>query len=334
MQNQSQFPTRSTTGDQPVQPEAAALRTVPPSASSVTMPTRSWAARFWTELRRLVLLVIGTLIAALGFSIFQVPYNIAAGGVSGIGIIVNHFTGWPVSLFYLLANIPLLLLGFFFLGRWRFVWTTLLAVLIFTAGTEFFPQILPRYLADYPITDNVLLAAIYAGLVGGIGGGMIYGAGATLGGTGIIGRIIQTKTGVPLSQVYLFVDGGIILTAGVVFGWSLALYAMLTLLLNGLATDYVLEGPSRARTAFIITNQRDAMIGALSSQLGRGVSHWEILGGYTNSPRTMVLCTIYRPQVNDLKRIVSAVDPTAFVTIGMTQQALGEGFTDLRRLNA
>ena len=209
-----------------------------------------------------------------------------------------------------------------------------LAVLIFTAGTEFFPQILPRYLADYPITDNVLLAAIYAGLVGGIGGGMIYGAGATLGGTGIIGRIIQTKTGVPLSQVYLFVDGGIILTAGVVFGWSLALYAMLTLLLNGLATDYVLEGPSRARTAFIITNQRDAMIGALSSQLGRGVSHWEILGGYTNSPRTMVLCTIYRPQVNDLKRIVSAVDPTAFVTIGMTQQALGEGFTDLRRLNA
>ena len=293
---------------------------------------RHHMGRIWVETRRLLLLTMGALIAALGFSLFQVPYNIAAGGVSGIGIIVNHFTGVSVSLFYLLANIPLLLLGFFYLGRWRFLLTTVIAVVLFSVGTEYFPRVLPQYMNEYPITDNVLLAAIYAGLIGGIGGGLIYAAGATLGGTGIVGRIIQIKTGIPLSQIYLFVDGAIILTAGIVFGWNIALYAMLTLLLNGLATDYVLEGPSRARTAFIITNRPSEMIDALASQLGRGVSHWEIKGGYTGEVRTMVLCTIYRPQVNDLKRIVGAVDPAAFVAIGMTQQALGEGFTDLRRL--
>ncbi len=290
--------------------------------------------RIWTEFRRFIVLIVGTLIAALGFSLFQVPYNLAAGGVSGIGIIVNHFTGVSVSLFYLVANIPLMLLGFFYLGRWRFLMTTLMAVVIFSVGTEYFPRLLPQYMAEYPITDNVLLAAIYAGLIGGIGGGLIYAAGATLGGTGIIGRIIQMRTGVPLSQIYLFVDGTIIVTAGLVFGWNIALYAMLTLLLNGLATDYVLEGPSRARTAFIITDRPSEMIEALVFQLGRGVSHWEIRGGYTGKARTMVLCTIYRPQVNELKRIVGEIDSNAFVSIGMTQQALGEGFTDLRSRHA
>ena len=287
--------------------------------------------RVWVEIRRLFLLTIGALIAALGFSLFQVPYDLAAGGVSGIAIIVNNFIPISVGMFYLIANIPLLLIGFFYLGRWRFLTTTVIAVVIFSVATEYFPQVLPQYMAEYPITDNVLLAAIYAGLIGGIGGGLIYASGATLGGTGIVGRIIQVRTGVPLSQIYLFVDGGIIFTAGLVFGWNIALYSMLTLLLNGLATDYVLEGPSRARTAFIITNRPDEMIGALSDKLGRGVSHWEIRGGYTGEVRTMVLCTIYRPQVNELKRIVSEIDEHAFVSIGMTQQALGEGFTDLRR---
>ena len=189
------------------------------------------------ETRRLVLLLAGALISAAGFSLFQVPYNIAAGGVSGIAILINHFTGWPVSTLYLLMNVPLFVLGFFYLGRWRFFFSTALVVVIFSFATGWFNQNLPLLLATYPITDNVLLSAIWAGLVGGIGGGLVYWAGATLGGTAIVGRIIQVKTGLSLSQIYLFVDGAIVLAAGIIFGWETALYAMLTLLLSGLATD-------------------------------------------------------------------------------------------------
>ncbi len=112
-----------------------------------------------------------------------------------------------------------------------------------------------------------------------------------MGGTGIIGRVIQMHTGMPLSQVYLWTDGTIVLVAGLVFGWETALYAMLTLFLGGLATDYVLEGPSAVRTATIITENehREEMAAALIDGLGRGVSHWEITGGYTGQPRTMLL---------------------------------------------
>ena len=285
--------------------------------------------RILDELRRLILLLLGAGLSAVGYAVFQVPYNIAAGGVSGIAILVNHFTGWPVSTFYLVANIPLFIVGYFYLGRWRFLWSTALVVLIFSFATQWLEVTLPQYLAAWPITDNVLLSAIWAGLVGGIGGGLVYWAGATLGGTAIVGRVIQVNTGLALSQIYLFVDGTIVLAAGVIFGWETALYSMLTLLLSGIATDYVLEGPSRTRTATIITSNPQPIITALMAELSRGVSYWDAVGGYTGEKRTIIVCTIYRPQVNDLKRIIARLDPSAFITIGVTQEALGKGFGDL-----
>jgi uncharacterized membrane-anchored protein YitT (DUF2179 family) len=285
--------------------------------------------RIFDEVRRMILLLLGAILSAAGYAIFQVPYNIAAGGVSGVAILVNHFTGWPVSTFYLVANIPLFVLGYVYLGRWRFLWSTALVVLIFSGATQWLEAVLPQYLAAWPITDNILLSAIWAGLVGGIGGGLVYWAGSTLGGTAIVGRVIQVKTGLSLSQIYLFVDGTIVLAAGIIFGWETALYAMLTLLLSGIATDYVLEGPSRTRTATIITSNPQPIIEALMAELSRGVSYWDVVGGYTGELRTIIVCTIYRPQVNDLKRILARLDPKAFVTIGITQEALGQGFGDL-----
>ena len=299
------------------------------TAEPVKRPLRS---RIWDELRRTVLLLLGVVIAAAGYSLFQIPYDLAAGGLTGLGIIVNHFTGFSPAYFYLIANIPLLFVGYVGLGGWRFLIRTILAVVAFAAATEYAGQALPELLATWPLTDNMLLSAIYAGLVGGVGGGLIYAAGGTLGGTAIIGRLIQVRTGIPLSQIYLFVDGAIVLTAAFVFGWETALYAYLTLLLSGLATDYVLEGPSRTRTATIITTRPEPMTRAIIAQMGRGVSYWEVKGGFTHEERTIVLCTFYRPQLSELKRIISEVERCAFVTIGDTQQAIGQGFLDLRNL--
>jgi len=282
------------------------------------------------EAQNLVLLTIGTLIAALGYSLFQVPYNLAAGGISGVSIIINHFTGWPVGMMILVMNIPLLILGFFYLGRWPFVFRTVLAVFIFSVTTDLFLLYLRDFLPEYPLTDDILLSAVYGGLVGGIGGGLVYRSGSTIGGTGIIGRILQHKTGIPLSQIYLYTDGIIVLTAGAVFGWEVALYALLTLFLGGIASDYTLEGPSSVRTATIITNRGEELSQALMAGLGRGISQWQITGSYTGETHTMLNCTIYRPQVNDLKRIVADIDSNAFVTIGVAHQALGFGFMPLK----
>jgi uncharacterized membrane-anchored protein YitT (DUF2179 family) len=286
--------------------------------------------RIWRETQRLLLLVVGTVMAALGYALFQVPYDIAAGGVSGIGIIINSFTGWPLGLMYLVLNIPLLVLGFFYLGRWRFVLQTLVAVIIFSVTTDLLVLNLPDLLDQYPITGDIFLSAVYGGIVSGIGGGLVYRGGSSMGGTGIVGRILQMKTGMPLSQVYFYTDGLIILTAAFIFGWEVALYAWLTLFLNGLASDYTLEGPSSVRVATIITNNPETVSQALIDQLGRGASFWQVTGAYTGKQRYMVLCTVYRPQVNALKQAVASVDQEAFVIIGTGHQALGFGFSPLR----
>jgi uncharacterized membrane-anchored protein YitT (DUF2179 family) len=166
--------------------------------------------------------------------------------------------------------------------------------------------------------------------VGGIGGGLVYRGGGTMGGTSITGRIIQMKTGIPLSQVYFYTDGIIVLTAGLVFGWEVALYALLTVFLNGLASDYTLEGPSTIRTVTIITDLPDEVARALIDTLDQGVSRWEITGGYTGQPHTMLMCTVHRPQVNNIKNLVAQTDSHAFVIVGNAHQALGTGFSRLK----
>ncbi len=287
--------------------------------------------KIFHQAQRILLLVIGTTMAAFGFAVFQAPYNLAAGGISGISLIINNFTGWPVGTLYFVLNIPLLAFGFKYLGRWPFVARTGIAAALFAILTDLFTLWMPQLLTPFPLAEDILLSAIYGGILGGIGGGLVYRSGSTMGGTGIIGRIIQQRSGLPLSQIYIYTDGAILLAMGLVFGWPVTLYGMLMLFINGLASDYVLEGPSSARVANIITNHPQKMAEALIALLGRGVTYWEVIGGFSGQKRYLVTCTITRPQVAELKHIVANVDTHAFVTIALGHQALGTGFMPLHK---
>jgi uncharacterized membrane-anchored protein YitT (DUF2179 family) len=285
----------------------------------------------WRTIQRLLLVIGGSIIGAFGYSLFLIPFNLAAGGLTGIGIIINYLTGWPAGATLFVLNLPLLVLGFFYLGRWRFVRYTLLAALVFSVATDLFIWYLPQVLGAPSITTDLLLAAIYAAIVTGIGSGLVYRAGANPGGTAILSRIIQLKTGIPLGQIYLYTDGAIVLVAGAVFGWETALLALLVLFLSGIASDFVLEGPSTVRMITIITHQPEELSQALMRRLGRGVSFWPVTGAYTGQEHTLLLCTVYRPQVSELKLIVAEIDPKAFVVIGNAHQAFGTQFSALKR---
>ena len=288
-------------------------------------------AQVRSELKRLPLLILGTLLSAFSFAVFLVPYNLAAGGMGGVSLIINNYTGWPVGTLYLILNIPLLAIGFKDLGRWPFVWRTLLAAVLFALGTDLFSWLMPQVLDPWPVTDDLLLSAMYGGLLGGIGAGMVYRTGSTMGGTGIVGRMIQLKTGLPLSQAFIYMDGVILLAMGLVFGWQVTLYGLLILIINGLAADYALEGASVTRIANIVTNHPQEMSAALIKTLGRGASYWPITGGYTGTTRYMVTCTLYRSQMAEVRDVVAGVEPAAFVTITVGHRALGEGFVPLAK---
>jgi uncharacterized membrane-anchored protein YitT (DUF2179 family) len=283
----------------------------------------------WRGLQTVLLLMIGATLAAFGYALFQVPFNIVAGGLSGISLVINHFTGWPIGLMYWLMNTPLLILGYYNLGRWRFVFRTLFAATVFSVATDVFIANLPQWLDKFPLTDDLLLSSIYGGIVGGISAGLVYRTGSTFGGTGIIGRVIQQRTGLPLSQAYLYTDGIIIAVAGLVFGWEIALYGVLVLFINGLATDYTMEGASSTRTATIVTNRPEQVSEALMAALHRGVSYWQVTGAYTKQQHYMLTVTMARSQVTDVKNVVAEIDPEAFLTIGISNRALGKGFSAL-----
>lgn len=269
------------------------------------------------------MIAIGAILSALGYVVFQLPYKIAAGGVSGLGIIINELSGFPVGTFFLIANIPLFILGFRYLGRWRFVWSSLVAVIVFSIATDLLVYYMPIWTESYALTEDALLATIYAGALYGIGTGLIYRYGGTIGGTSVLARIIYNRTGFPLSQSYLFTDGAIILLAGILISMETALLAMITLVLFGIFSDFVLEGVSQARTLMIITKNPGPIRDAIMYELRRGVSHWEITGGFSGSHRTMLYLTVLRSKIYDAKYIVSRIDPDAFMVVGVAQQVWG-----------
>jgi len=274
--------------------------------------------KFYYMLRDWFFLNLGAILLILSIDIFLAPSNLAPGGVFGIAIIINDYTGWPIGLMMLVLNIPMIILGFYHLGRFKFLVSTGYVVLLYNLGVDFMVNWLPP-----GITDDLLLNSLYSAVVGGIGTGLIYRGHGTVAGTGVLGRVLQLKTGMPLSQVYLITDGAVILVAGLLFGWEIALYSMLTLFVWGLVMDYVLEGPSVIRTAFIVTDRPEAVAHAVFEQLGLGVTAWNGRGMFTAAERAILFCTINRPDVNALKSVITGADPHAFVVIGQGHQAMG-----------
>jgi uncharacterized membrane-anchored protein YitT (DUF2179 family) len=256
---------------------------------------------------------------AVNLNLFLAPSNIAPGGVSGTAIIINHLTGWPIGLTMLVLNIPLVVLGFLYLGRFRFLSRTVYAVLLYTLGVD----LLARWLPAGGLTDDVLLNALYGGVVAGLATGLVYRGGGTTAGTGTLSRVFQVKTGVPISQLYLLVDGGVILAAGLVFGWEQALYALITLFVWGIAADYVLEGPSVVRAALIVTDTPKAVASAVMSELRLGLTAWSAQGMFTESSHTVLFCTVSRPHARELMRVVREADPNAFIVLSHGHQAHG-----------
>lgn len=271
------------------------------------------------SVRNYLLLTIGACVMIVNFNLFVAPGEVAPGGVGGLSLILNHYTGIPYGTGMLLLSIPLIGLGFWQLGRFRFLVRTLYVTLFYTIGVD----LTARFFPPQGIVDDLLLTALYGGVLGGIGYGLVLRGRGMVSGTGVISRVIQLRTGIPLSQLYMVIDGGVIVALGLTFGWENALYAMIMLFVWGLATDYVLEGPSVVRVVFIITDHPQEVGEMLMTRFGVGVTRWEGEGMYTNEEHAILFCTVSRPDVESLRAAVTELDPQAFIVVGQGHQAKG-----------
>jgi uncharacterized membrane-anchored protein YitT (DUF2179 family) len=250
---------------------------------------------------------------------------LASGGISGLSQIINFYTGLPIGLMVLFGNIPLLLLGWRYLGGPRFAFRTAFAVI----GFSVFVDTLTPFLPANGLTDDIVLNTLYGAVVSGVGFGLVYLGQGTSGGSDILGRILNHKRGIPISQSYLITDAFIIFLAGLSFSWENALYSLVMLYVSGIAAEAITQGSNVVRTALIVTGLPEDVKYEILQGLGRGVTEISGKGGYTGSERPVLYCVITRSEVTRLKSLVSAVDPKAFMVIGQAHEALGQGFRPL-----
>ena len=271
------------------------------------------------------LIAVGALLQALAMDLFLVPGQLAAGGVSGAAQIVNRYTGLPIGGLIVAANVPLLILGWRGLGGRRFMVRTVVAVIAYAVLLDSLRRFLPAGLTTDPVLNS-----LYGGVVGGVGAGLVLRGQGTTGGTDILARLLGQWRGIPLSQSYLITDALVVLLAGLTFSWTLALYALVSLYVSGLAAEVAAEGSAIVRTATIISAKPEAVAAQIMKDLQRGVTAWPGVGMYSGQPRQILFCAVSRAEVGQLKAIIREIDPAAFVVIGQAHEALGEGFKPLK----
>ncbi len=279
----------------------------------------------WRSISDYLLIILGGFVQALALRTFLIPSQLVGGGISGVAQLLHYLWRTPVGMITLLANIPLFVIGWRYLGGPRFALRTILSVVSFTVFTD----ILVELTGQAPITDDILLNSLYGGIILGIGLGLVYLGRGTSGGTDILTRILNQRLGMSISLAYMITDSFAVLLAGFFFSWDKSLYGLIMIYLSGVAADMVSQGTNVIREAMIITDETEKVVTAITQGLGRGTTIINAKGGYTNKNRPIVFCVVTAGEVMRLKAIVHEADPDAFMVVGHANEALGEGFKPL-----
>lgn len=267
----------------------------------------------------------GALLGAVQMVVFMIPAEVVPGGFSSLAMILNDLIGTPVGVVVLLLNIPIQVVAWRMLRSWQVVVRTVYVVTVFSLAVDGLTLI-----DTGPVSDDRLLNALFGGAVGGISSGLVFRGGSTYGGTSTIARIIQRRSGTPMSTTFLYTDAGLIALAGLVYGWEAVLYAVISLVLGGLAADYVMEGPAVIRTVFIITDQPVVVSQHIIATFNRTVTRWDAEGMYTRGTHAVLFVAVPRSDAGWIRQEILAVDPAAFVVIAQGHTAYGSSFRRVR----
>lgn len=270
------------------------------------------------ELKNTVLIILGLLAAGVAYRMYLIPNKVVAGGFTGIGQLVNHLTGIGVGTVNIALNVPLFLVSMRSIGV-RFGIRSLIAMFALSLLIDHLP--LP------PATDDMLLAAVYGGAISGIGFGLVLRGNATTGGTDMLASLMHRI--IPVLRVsygIFMVDGLVIIASAFAFESQAAMYGLISTFICNVLTDVVLEGPNSAHSYFIISERSDEIAAHILKEMDRGVTALHAMGMYSQTEKQVLLCVVNRFEAMHLRRIISAVDPKAFVVANKAHEVLGEGF--------
>ncbi|AEB06754.1 Protein of unknown function DUF2179 [Coriobacterium glomerans PW2] len=281
----------------------------------------------------LPLVAFGCAISAVAVDTFMIPNGLAAGGLTGLATILAELAAragfsLPVGMQTIIIN-ALLLLFVVRAGGLRYAIRTITGFFLFGFFTDLFaPFVVPLEHGE------LMLPALWGGIISGIGYGLVFRCGVNTGGSDTIAQIISRKTSLPVGSTVMAIDVAVCAASAPVFSVSNALYAALSMVLMGYVVDMVVDGGNRQRAAFIISKRSDEIARDVLTGMDRGVTEISARGIWSGESRPMLFVILGKREVSILKTIVQEHDPDAIMVISDVNEAIGEGFKGFGEIGA
>ncbi|NGM84834.1 YitT family protein [Paenibacillus sp. 7124] len=281
-------------------------------------PRKSGTARTARLAHRTVMMVLGAGMMAVALEIFLVPNQMVDGGITGISIMLSHIFNIPLGILLTLLNLPFLIVGYKQIGK-TFALSTLFAVVVMSIGTQLLHPV-------QPITVEPLLAAVFGGVILGVGVGLVVRYGGSLDGTEIVAILVAKKLPFSVGEVVMFFNLFILTGAGFVFGWNNAMFSLIAYYIAFKMIDVTLEGLDQSKSVWIISDKYRDIGEALTERLGRGVTYLQGEGGFSGEDKKVIFVVITRLEEAKMKAIVEDWDSDAFVAVGNIHDVKGGRF--------
>ena len=272
--------------------------------------------------RNYLWIALGSALYSLSFDWFYVPNQIGFGGLTALGMILNHFSpDIPIGAVVFLLNIPIFILGWKFLGG-----HTLVSSLFAMAATSVLVDLISAVYTFPPM--DPMLAAVFGGVSLGVALGMIFSKGATTGGTDLIARLLKLPFAwLPVGKLLMVVDLSLLLAVSVAFrSMESGMYGIISLYISTMVMDGVLYGMDQSKVAYIITSQPRVITEEIDRQMDRGVTYLHGEGSFSGEEKLVLMCAFKQKQIVPLKALVHELDPQAFLIVCDAHEVLGQGF--------
>ncbi|KIV52943.1 membrane protein [Aneurinibacillus migulanus] len=268
--------------------------------------------------KRMIFIFLGSLLFSLGLEVFLVPNQIIDGGITGISIMLAHLTGLKLGWFLFFLNLPFLFIGYKQIGK-TFALSTLFGIAVMSVSTTLLHHI-PG------VTGDPLLAAVFGGIILGIGVGLVIRSGGSLDGTEIVAILFNKKSPFSVGEMVMFFNIFILGSAGFVFGWDRAMYSLIAYYIAFKMIDVTIQGLDESRSVWIISDKHREIGDALLARLGRGVTYLNGEGAYTGDDKKVIFCVVTRLEEAKLKSVIEDIDESAFLAVGSVNDVKGGNF--------
>lgn len=262
---------------------------------------------------QIVGMILGSLIVVVAFNLFLIPHEVLSSGLSGISMILGMISPVNTGVVNFLLNFPLLIIGYKMLGK-RFIVNSIFSVIIISIGLYLVPV--------YAIADDKILSSIFGGALTGLGVGIVFRCSGSTGGFDIIGMIVARKRDFPIGVLLSGMNAVVIVISGFLFDWDSALYTLVSIYVTGKVVDAIYTDHAKL-TLMIITDKGEEMRNHLLTNLYRGLTVMDGVGGYSNNQRKVLITVISRYELNEVKNLITEVDSAAFVNITDTIEVMG-----------